>query len=170
MPGYTIHLAVGKVYQQNNEIIDVESFEKGIIAPDLSKDKGKSHYGEYSSNPDLDRYLRERNITNEFDEGYFLHLVTDYLFYNKYLKKWDKFIYDDYDKLNNKLIEKYRITIPKELLDVVKTKDGELTVLNEADIYKFIDAVGRINVRKMLKDNRTSLKSRMAQIQFKERE
>lgn len=34
MPGYMIHLAVGREYMKNNKIDDVKSFEKGIIAPD----------------------------------------------------------------------------------------------------------------------------------------
>ena len=32
MPGYVIHLAVGKIYSQNNKIEDLNSFEKGIVA------------------------------------------------------------------------------------------------------------------------------------------
>lgn len=170
MPGYVIHLAIGKVYEQNNQIKDIESFERGIIAPDLSKDKRKSHYGPYSSSPDLDRYLRERKITNEFDEGYFLHLVTDYLFYNKFLKRWDEHIYDDYDKLNDRIIKKYNIVLLKELLKKVKIKEGELEVLDEAGIYRFIEAVGKINIREMLRENETSFQNMISEIQIEERE
>ena len=45
MPGYMIHLAVGKVYAENNKIEDIKVFEKGIIDPDMIEDKSKSHYG-----------------------------------------------------------------------------------------------------------------------------
>lgn len=168
MPGYTIHLAVSKVYEQNNEIKDIASFEKGIIAPDLARDKSKSHYGPYSSSPNLNRYLRERRIASEFDEGYFLHLITDYLFYNKFLNNWDIHIYDDYDKLNGRIIKKYHIVIPKEILQVVRTQEGELELLNEEEIYRFIDAVGKINIRGILKENGVNFQNEMIGIQFKE--
>lgn len=170
MPGYVIHLAIGKVYEQNNEIKDIESFERGIIAPDLSKDKRKSHYGPDSSNPDLNRYLRERKITNEFDEGYFLHLITDYLFYNKFLKRWNERIYDDYDKLNDRIIKKYNIVLLKKLLKEVKNKKGSLEVLDEAGIYRFIEVVGKINIREMLKENETSFQNMISEIQIEERD
>ena len=59
MPGYVIHLAVGKVYSQNNEINDLERFKEGIIAPDIEEDKSKSHYGPYSSSPGLNEFLEK---------------------------------------------------------------------------------------------------------------
>lgn len=168
MPGYVIHLAVGKVYSKENNIDNIESFEKGIIAPDLVKDKRKSHYGPSSSNPDLNGYLRARRIRNAFDEGYFLHLVTDYLFYNKFLNSWNEHIYDDYDRLNERIIKKYNIVIPKELVEVVKTKDGELELLSEEEIYRFIDIVGKINIRKILKEK--NFQNSISEIKFEERE
>ena len=118
--------------------------------------------------PDLNGYLRARKIKNEFDEGYFLHLVTDYLFYNKFLNSWNKHIYDDYDRLNERIIKKYNIDIPKELLEVVKTKDGELELLSEEEICRFIDVVGKINIRKILKEN--NFQNSISEIKFGERE
>ena len=159
MPGYVIHLAIGKVYSNKNKISNLERFERGIIAPDLEKDKAKSHYGSYSSIPDLDRYLKERGTTNEFDEAYFLH----YLFYNRFLKEWNEHIYDDYDKLNDRIIKKYHIVLPKELLGVVKFKEGELELLDEERIYSFIDAVGKIDI------NDIAFQNRISEIQFEER-
>lgn len=169
MPGYVIHLAVSKVYSNKNKIGDVESFERGIIAPDLAKDKAKSHYGPNSSAPDLDRYLKERGITNEFDEAYFLHLMTDYLFYNRFLKEWNEHIYDDYDKLNGRIMKEYHIVLPQELLNVVKTKEGELELLDEEQINRFIDAVGKIDIRGIVKYNEIAFQNKISEIQFEER-
>ena len=75
-----IHLAVGKVYSENNKIEELIDFEKGIIDPDMIEDKSKSHYGPNSSSPDLDKYIEMNGISNSYKEGYFLHLVTDYIF------------------------------------------------------------------------------------------
>ena len=150
MPGYVIHLAVGKVYFQHNKINDLESFEKGIMAPDMQEDKSKSHYGPFSSSPGIKKFLEQKGISNSYDEGYFLHLLTDYLFYNKFLNKWEKSIYDDYDIINENIIKKYGIEIPKEIQEKVRFKQGNLTILNEDEIYKFIELVGKINVRQII--------------------
>ena len=153
MPGYIIHLAVGKEYAKKNEIKNIEEFEKGIIAPDLisKEDKQASHYGPNSSQPDLNKFLKANGILTEYNEGYFLHLLTDFLFYNKFLKEWDPLIYKDYNKLNEKLIKKYDIIIPEIIKDIVKFEDGKLTVLNEEELYKFISCVGKIDVRTIAK-------------------
>ena len=150
MPGYVIHLAVGKVYSQNNEINDLERFKEGIIAPDIEEDKSKSHYGPYSSSPGLNEFLEKQGIKDSYNEGYFLHLLTDYLFYNKYLEKWEQSIYDDYDIINENIIKRYEIEIPSQVQEKVKFKQGNLSILNEDDIYKFIDFVGKINVRQIV--------------------
>lgn len=152
MPGYMIHLAVGKVYAENNKIEDIKVFEKGIIDPDMIEDKSKSHYGSNSSRPDLDKYIEMNGISNSYKEGYFLHLVTDYLFYNRFLKHWNISIYEDYDILNARIAQKYGITtIPKEIQTVVKFKNGKLTLLNEEELNKFITTVGNIDIREIVK-------------------
>lgn len=150
MLGYVIHLAVGKVYLKHNQIEDVAQFEEGIIAPDLSSDKSKSHYGQFSSSPDLNKFINEKGIDSSYLEGYFLHLLTDYLFYNRFLKSWDSSLYTDYNKLNRKLIQKYGIVVPKEIRGIVKFEDGMPDMLDEQELYQFIESVGNINVRQIV--------------------
>lgn len=153
MPGYIIHLAVGKVYSKNNKIECLEEFERGIIAPDMAQDKAKSHNGPYSSNPGLYKYIQNNKILTNYQEGYFLHLVTDYIFYNQFLEKWDSCIYEDYDKLNNKIAHKYEIVVPNEIQEIVRFKKGESTLLKEKEIYHFIHSVGNIDIRQMIEKN-----------------
>ena len=88
MAGYVIHLAVGEEFIRNfpNEITNYEDFIKGIIYPDSVEDKSLTHYGEKSSKVNLKLFFNERDILDDFNKGYFLHLVTDYLFYNKFLR------------------------------------------------------------------------------------
>lgn len=150
MPGYVIHLAVGKVYSQNNKINNLSEFQKGIIAPDMARDKCKSHYGPYSSQPDLKKYVELNKDLDEFKEGYFLHLITDYLFYNRFLTKWNADIYRDYNKLNSIIIKRYEIVIPEEIQCVVQYEDGIPSVLEENKLYRFINSVGKINIRRIL--------------------
>ena len=134
MPGFTIHLAVGKRYieKHENEITNTQDFIKGIIAPDLNenfteieKDKSKTHYGEwghYSINTNINEFLRDKKVNTDLDywKGYFIHLLTDYYFYNidfkneheQIVKNNDKFYYD-YDCLNKKINDKYHTEIYK---------------------------------------------------------
>ena len=58
MAGYMIHLAIGSVYAQNNEIEDLQSFYKGIIEPDMIDNKSKSHYGAVTSQPGLNKFTK----------------------------------------------------------------------------------------------------------------
>ena len=130
MAGFTIHLAVGKQYMEkhNGEIKNEKEFIKGIIAPDLNekmtdieKNKSKSHYGkweEYSATTNIEQFLKDKNVNvnEDYWKGYFLHLLTDYYFYNidflkesKEIEQNKEHFYYDYDCLNQDLIEKYKV-------------------------------------------------------------
>lgn len=124
MAGYVIHIAVAEIYlqkhknkEEHNEFID------GIIYPDSVKDKSETHYGEKSSKANLYKFLSENNIDTSFNRGYFLHLLTDYLFYNYYIDTISTDIYNDYDILNKYLIEKYNIKVPEKLKSTVYVKE-----------------------------------------------
>ena len=87
MAGYVIHLAVAKEYLRNFRIKDEKEFLRGIIAPDLLShgDKTTTHYSEHGgSGVNLKEFLKHNSISTEYMQGYFLHLVTDYLFYDTY--------------------------------------------------------------------------------------
>lgn len=151
MPGYVIHLAVAEKNLKLSKITNKEEFLRGIIAPDLLKSVGiDSHYGN-SSRPDLKNFLQNHNLEKDYNKGYFLHLVTDYLFYNKFLEKWSPQIYDDYNILNSILIKKYNIQLPKEVQNCVKFEDKTLTILNFDDIISFIETVGKMPINQMCK-------------------
>ena len=84
MAGYVIHLAVGEEYLRKhpNEIKSYDEFIQGIIAPDDVKDKSLTHYGPKSSKVNLKNFFEEKDIDSDFNKGYFIHLLTDYIFYN----------------------------------------------------------------------------------------
>lgn len=166
MPGYIIHVAVGKIYAQNNEIEDLQSFYRGIIDPDMTDDKSKTHYGPISSESGLNKYIEQNEIKTSYQEGYFLHLVTDYIFYRKFLTHCNSNIYDDYDKTNNKLLKKYKIEIPKEVEKVVKFKEGKLNILNEEKLYEFIEEVGKINIRKIISKKGCNIEKKIDKIKI----
>lgn len=143
MAGYVIHLAVAEEYLRKHpqEIENYDEFIEGIIYPDGVQDKSLTHYGEKSSKVNLKKFFDERDIKDSFNKGYFLHLVTDYIFYNKLLDCFSKDIYNDYDILNKDLITKYNIKLPQKVKSYVMFKDGKTQILHLENVEEFIDKV-----------------------------
>lgn len=145
MPGYVIHLATANEYMKKhpNEIKNKNEFLLGTISPDFTtkEKKGETHYGESSSILYLRKYLEKNNIDTDFNKGYFLHLVTDYIFYNKLLECTSKDIYNDYDILNKYLIEKYNVEILEQIKDKVFYAEGKTKILHKELAEKTISIV-----------------------------
>lgn len=141
MAGYVIHLAVGEEYLRNfpNEIINYKEFIDGIIYPDSVTDKSLTHYGPKSSQVHLDQFFKDKDLDTDFNKGYFIHLVTDYLFYNKFLTVFSKkYMYNDYDILNKSLEDRFKVKIPDKIKNSVFYNNGETKILNLDDTIKFI--------------------------------
>lgn len=134
MPGFIIHIAIGERYinKHEKEIKNKNEFMNGIIAPDLDEkmdqitnNKMETHYKMVSNNENhFKEFFQDKNvdINKDFWKGYFLHLLTDYYFYNNQFKEETNLItqngdgfYKDYDCLNYELIEKYNILIPEKI-------------------------------------------------------
>jgi len=154
MPGYVIHLAVAEQYLRKNKknVENYDEFIEGVIFPDSVKDKSLTHYGNGSSNSNLFKFLEENKLENSFKRGYFLHLLTDYLFYNKYIEVFSKDIYNDYDILNLKLINKYKVALPEKIKQYVFFKEGELKILSYELVEKLIEEISDMNIDEIEKD------------------
>ena len=156
MAGYVIHLAIAEEYlRKHNDIKeDYEEFIKGVIYPDSVTDKSLTHYGIKSSKVILKDFLQDNEINNSYMRGYFLHLITDYLFYNKYLEKFSKDIYNDYDILNKRLIEKYNVVLPENIQNNVFYKEEETKILTMELAIKIIDEISDLNLNAVEKEIR----------------
>ena len=75
-------------------------------------------------------------------------MFADYIFYSKYFEK--KHYYDDYDKTNKKIMEKYNVKIPRELQKYANFKDGEPEYLKYPLLYEIIDLVTEENINKSI--------------------
>lgn len=156
MPGYVIHLAAAKEYVRNHRVKDEEEFFKGTIAPDLLAEDGnieKTHYipdGESQMN--FKKFLKENKINSSYMEGFFFHLVVDYVFYNQYFINNENSLYDDYDILNKELIEKYDIKLPEEVKEYVHFKEGTLKYLDKELVDKMITEVSRKSIDEYKKE------------------
>ena len=152
MAGYIIHLAVAEEYirKHENEIQNYKDFIKGVIYPDSVSDKSLTHYGIKSSKVNLRSFIEKNEIKTCYNKGYFVHLYTDYLFYNKFLKYFSKEIYNDYDILNKSLKEKYNIKIPLEVKNSIFYNEGTLKILDFNSIVKFIDKVSDYSIEEIV--------------------
>lgn len=155
MPGYVIHLSVAEEYLKKHKNVkeDYNQFIAGVIFPDGVEDKSLTHYGEKSSKSNLATFLKENKLDNSFKRGYFLHLVTDYLFYNKYIDTMSNDIYNDYDLLNDMLIKKYNVVLPEKIKDRVFFKDvGDLKILSLPLVEKLISEISNLNLYDLEKE------------------
>mgnify|MGYP005788509345 FL=1 len=154
MPGYVIHIAIAQEYLKKHlKKEEKEEFINGVIAPDLTKIKSETHYGKSPAYTNLLEFLKNKKIDNSFNKGYFLHLVTDYLFYNYYLTSFSKpEIYDDYDMTNEFLISKYDVTLPKKIENQVFFKKGCPKFLNLNLACKLIDEISNYDLEDVEKE------------------
>ena len=177
MPSFNIHLAVAIKYCENHMIENKEEFFKGNIAPDLVTDKSISHYtGMRDKNflrqfvfekVRLNEFLKENNVESDFEKGVFLHLATDFIFYQEILSDeylasvdYDKMIQDlyyTYRKTNHYLEEKYNIhslnldevmesNIKKTLIRMNVDDSKGKNLLPENIMENFIDKVSKLNI------------------------
>ena len=150
MPGYVIHIAIAQQYLKKHKLNYSKEFIRGSIMPDLTRDKSKSHYGKSPAYTNLKSFLLENDLNSDMEKGKFLHLITDYLFYNHYLEVFSKpEIYDDYDISNKILIEKYDVQLIDEVKDTVKFKSGNLKILSYSLLFKMIDEVSKLDLGKV---------------------
>lgn len=140
MASAVIHLAVAKVLEPYLKITNKKDYYLGSIAPDIAKQIGetkqKSHflYNERKDVPNIKMFTDKypNFYKNDFDLGYYIHLFTDKLWFDKFLnnlvqsnsvklmdgtilkttpKELEKLIYSDYTNLNIKVIEEYNMNL-----------------------------------------------------------
>lgn len=147
MAGYVIHLAVAEEYLKLHPEEQYEEFIQGVIFPDSVTPKSITHYGKSSAYTNIGEFLKENDINTSYTRGYFLHLLTDYLFYNYYLDTFDKAkMYKDYDILNNRLMEKYKVKLTDDIKDKVFFLEGETQILHFDLACKIIEEVSKLNL------------------------
>jgi len=183
MPSFNIHLAVGKRYNDKNKLIDIDSFYNGIVDPDLASNKDLSHYTGERVDKTLDTYLKNKvilkdyllknNINSDYDKGVFLHLITDYVFFNnffpiEYLNNttYNDFVNDlyySYDSTNDYLLKKYNLDlslikdiIESNIADSRKAKNivnirPAKNILPISELDNFIESISNINLEEYKK-------------------
>lgn len=159
MPGYVIHIAVAQEYLKKSKLPYSIDFIKGTIAPDLTNNKKDTHYGKLPRYTNLNEFLTKNELNNDYMKGYFLHLITDYLFYNYYLEKTDREqLHSDYDCLNKKIMDKYNVILVDEVKQKVFFKNDKPVILSEELVYKVIDEVSELNLEQVKQEVLNNIK------------
>lgn len=172
MASAVIHLAVAKVLEPYLKITNKKDYYLGSIAPDIAKQIGeskqKSHflYNERKDVPNIKMFTNKypNFYKNDFDLGYYIHLFTDKLWFDKFLnnlvqsnsvklidgtilnttpEELRNLIYTDYTNLNIKIIEEYNMDLSLfyEKFQKPNTKIEEIPI-NKLNIL--IDKMGII--------------------------
>ena len=163
-----MHLAIAEKYLEKNPNENKEAFMIGAYLPDIEEDKIKSHYGirmpircvkdMLDSKVDIIECAKNTDLNNDLSKAVFLHLTTDYLFYNfvyspsletKTPEQIKNMMYQDFDFVTKHVLNKYKINIPQQINHIVKSKDGDInsTFFNAEQIDKFIDLVSKLDLK-----------------------
>ena len=163
MPGLVIHVAIAKEYikKHSTEIKNKKEFLKGTVAPDLCENKITSHYGKwenYNTEIYLKQFLNDKKVDLNIDywKGYFLHLYTDEIFYNKYFRReFEKAIknkdafYNDYNILDDVIAKDYNInkqSFFKETNRRIIAFEGKTKYLDYSKIKKMINIISKKSI------------------------
>ena len=172
MASAVIHLAVAKELLPYLEVANVNEYYLGSIAPDIAKlvgeTKQKSHflYKEREDVPNIKMFTNKyKNFKkNSFDLGYYIHLFTDKIWFDKFLRKlvqnssvklldgtiiecskeqFVNLIHSDYTNLNIELIDEYNIDLSLfyEEFQIPNTKIEEIP---KDKLYILINEMGII--------------------------
>lgn len=184
MASIQIHIVIGEQFLNKNKNINRANFMKGIIEPDLIDD-GKMHYSTYKDKTNLKDYLKNKvnlkeylahhQVSSDYDRGVFLHLITDYLFFNDFFdstyinnidyNEFCKDLYYSYPLCTKLLEEKYGSinyygyleTINKDIEKSRKEKNINVAeerknILPNSKIIDFINEVSSIDLEEYQKN------------------
>lgn len=170
----TIHLAIAKKYLETHTTLNYRDVIAGTLYPDAANNNDESHYTNLNRGNDnvshvrgkvnLYSFFKDHEYLNDFELGWFLHLITDYLFFEEcfsteYLlensyEQFCKDLYFAYDHLNFYLSENYNITkndymdYPSEYYSGVPYEE---CILSKDLIDTFINRVSSIDLEKYIR-------------------
>ena len=178
MASLILHEIIGELYCEKNNIPDKEDFLSGNIAPDiLPTDKEANHYTSKKSfttyldaikgRVNLSNFCRVDNINTSYKKGYFLHLVTDYIFYERLIINNEKFadfinspyphssqkMYKDYERVAYFVCNNYpNIDISKLPSFATPILEEPMTLFTNEEISNLIEICSNIDIDKLYKE------------------
>ena len=145
--------------------INIKNINKYING--VTGDKNSHHFGENYNTTDAIEYMRRKvnfdkffacnDLSTSFLRAYFLHLICDYKFFGEYItednikdttqEEIKEKVYADYNRITPRIIKKYNLEVPEEIREIISGfSDGELEIINEEQVYKFIKEMSQIDI------------------------
>lgn len=160
MPSYVIHICLAEEYARKHKVENKAEFIEGTIYPDTIKPqpKGITHYSPYwSSDTNLYEFLLDKKLDSSYNEGYFLHLLADCIFYNRYFPNHRNversLLRRDFDRISSKLIQKYKVEqIPEVAKKYVIAEEGETVEYHYDKVVTFIEEVSNYDLHDLAKE------------------
>ena len=165
-----MHCYIAMKYSEKNEE-SVKCMINGALLPDLAEDKVKSHFGN-SEKPKsikdmldakvgIEKCSQQLNLSNHLNKGKYLHLVTDWLYYNYMYYSNPEMqhvsdpkvllngIKNDAAVINDRLIDNIDMNIipqrAKKLFDL-KTTETKCSLFPDDKIDRFVDVVSSLDL------------------------
>ena len=178
MASLILHQIIGEKYCEKKSISEKSELLSGNIAPDtLPTDKNANHYTSthgYETYLDaikdrvnLSAFCQMDNINTSYRMGYFLHLITDYIFYERLIinnPNFAKFIKEPYFSSLNKMYKEYdriayyvcnehpNIDINQLPAFATTILEEPLTLFTNEQISEFIEVCSNINIENIYSD------------------
>lgn len=171
MASYYMHICVAKKINEKLNMDEVKLYV-GSIAPDLSTElnelKTKSHFldkqsGIISYQEFAQKY--KEHLCDPYVMGYLIHLITDYVWFSKYVKKsilryaeendldlnlqykdLKKIILNDYSEISSYLFQNYELDVEK-FLDI---NVEDINIVKEIDYTKINVLINKVQNKENL--------------------
>lgn len=170
-----IHLLIGEKFCENNHITNKTNFLKGNFAPDLAEDKKQSHFSKdlkaktftdaLINKIDLNNFSKAKfNLNDDYQKGVFLHLLTDYYFYNEYLindPNYQQYKEEPYSKVKELMYKEYdfvgyyiKSNFPNLNYDLLPevgnlTANGQMKIILEKQLLQIVNFCANLNLEKI---------------------
>ncbi len=184
-----LHLQIAYEYCKNNSGLELGVYFWGAILPDIAKDKTLAHYGTHTTSLsvkeqlnakiDIIKCIKSLNLNEEEDRAVFLHLLTDYVYYNYlYIERSKNLsvvkvlsaINNDSGTMTNEILKNYHFQLPEEYsyLLVPKQNDGTYQLFKGEKLNMFAKVLSSVDiddcVAQILKDKNKFLNNIIKQI------
>jgi hypothetical protein len=166
MPGVVIHLAVAKEYLKKQSLTDKMRLFEGSLAPDDAENPATTHHSSLDFHNDALSFLNGKiniyetlsnfDLNTDYGRGYFLHLITDYEYYNLVKRQRDyscmpyrelkDSLHHDYNVTTSHFKEKYDIVLPDYLKRFDSELEGDPVALSLEQYDDFVKRMGEINL------------------------
>lgn len=121
MPNISAHMIVAKEVGKKLNLTS-DDYLRGNLLPDILNSNDSHHkiQSKIYLIPDINYFLNTLDLSKDINIGYLVHLLLDKHYLDDYLSNiystnifLDGLIYKDYDYINNKLINKYKLNTNK---------------------------------------------------------